>query len=150
MPRAAALGVLEPRGQGRVGGEREGGGADGGGVRGEEIGEELEVCRSRDNSKAEAARRQEGDEVEERQRVALRREGDDKHVRRRLGGRGRLHGWGLGPVWQSGGCRVERPERRPVSFSPPVETVVFYVNSRQRAQNQTTRTHTATCMSGNR
>uniref|UniRef100_A0A804M9B6 Uncharacterized protein n=1 Tax=Zea mays TaxID=4577 RepID=A0A804M9B6_MAIZE len=102
LHRAATLGILEPRGQGWVGGEREGSGADGGGVCGEERGEKLKVCRGRDHGEAEAARRQEGDEVDERQRVALRGEGDDKHVRPRLGGWGRLHGWGLCGLWRSG------------------------------------------------
>ena len=93
LPRAAALGVLEARGQGRVGGEREGDGADGGGVRGEERGEELEVCWGGDDGETEAACGEEGDEVEERQRVALRWEGDDEQVRRRRWGRcRRLHG----------------------------------------------------------
>ena len=92
------------------------------GVRGEERGEELEVCRGRDHGEAEAARRQEGSEVEERQRVALRGEGDDKHVRRRLGGRGRLHGWGLCGRAEDAGWRDRRDGQTGVSFSPPVET----------------------------
>ena len=68
-----------------MGRERDGERADGGWLRGEERGEEREVGGRGDDGEAEAARGEEGGQVEERQRVALRGEGDDEHVRPGVG-----------------------------------------------------------------